>query len=69
MARSGRRQAANAVGAAKAIDFYCNILGATERVRMGGPDGKVGHAELELGSSIIMVADAFPDMGAPSPTA
>jgi hypothetical protein len=34
-------------GGAKAIDFYCDILGAKERVRMDGPDGKVGHAELQ----------------------
>src|SRR5688500_11212840 len=54
-------------GASKAIDFYCDILGATERVRMGGPDGKVGHAELAIGESIIMLADSFPDMGAPTP--
>jgi PhnB protein len=56
-------------GAAKAIEFYSTILGAVERVRMGGPDGKVGHAELELGGSMIMLADSFPDMGAPTPKA
>ena len=54
-------------GAAKAIDFYCNILGATERMRMPGPDGMIGHAELELGNSVIMLSDSMPDMGAPSP--
>jgi PhnB protein len=56
-------------GAANAIDFYCDVLGATERMRMPGPDGKVGHAELEIGASVIMLADAFPDMGAPTPQA
>ncbi len=56
-------------GAADAIDFYCSILGATERVRMGGPDGKIGHAELEIGGSMIMLADEFPEMGAPTPKA
>jgi PhnB protein len=56
-------------GAAKAIDFYRDILGATERGRMGGPDGRIGHAELEIGGSVIMLSDAFPDMGAPTPTA
>lgn len=55
-------------GAAEAIEFYRRILGATERVRMGGPDGKVGHAELEIGTSVIMLADRFPDMGAPTPS-
>ena len=50
-----------------AIEFYTSVLGATERVRMPGPGGKVGHAELEIGDSVLMLADAFPDMGAPSP--
>jgi PhnB protein len=54
-------------GAAAAIDFYGKVLGTKERMRMGGPDGKVGHAELELGDSVIMLADEFPDMGAKSP--
>ena len=56
-------------GAEKAIAFYCDILGAVERVRMGGPDGKIGHAELAIGSSVIMLSDAFPDMSAPTPSA
>ena len=56
-------------GAAKAIDFYCDILGATERGRMPDPDGKIGHAELEIGSSVIMLSDSFPDMSAPTPKA
>ena len=54
-------------GAAKAIDFYQDVFGATETVRMGGPDGKVGHAELKIGESLIMLADEFPDMGARGP--
>ncbi|TMK87665.1 MAG: VOC family protein [Actinobacteria bacterium] len=54
-------------GAAAAIDFYNKVLGTKERMRMGGPDGKVGHAELELGDSVIMLADEFPDMGPPGP--
>jgi PhnB protein len=56
-------------GAEKAIAFYCDILGAEERVRMGGPDGKIGHAELAIGDSMVMLADALPDMGAPTPSA
>jgi PhnB protein len=48
---------------AAAIDFYVNVLGATERMRMGAPGGKVGHAELEFGDSLVMVADEFPEMG------
>ena len=50
-----------------AIAFYTDVFGAKERVRMPGPGGKVGHAELEIGDSIIMLADAFPDMGGKSP--
>ena len=47
-------------GAAKAIDFYTTVFGATERMRMGGPDGTIGHAELELGDSVIMLSDEVP---------
>ena len=54
-------------GGADAIEFYTKVLGATERMRMDGPGGKVGHAELQLGDSVIMLADAFPDMGYGSP--
>jgi PhnB protein len=56
-------------GAAAAIEFYTKVFGATERVRMPGPDGKVGHAELEFGESVVMLADAFPEMGNPAPKA
>jgi PhnB protein len=52
-----------------AIDFYTSVLGATERMRMPAPDGKIGHAELELGDSLIMLADEFPDMDARGPKA
>ena len=55
-------------GAARAIEFYSDVLGATERMRMDGPDGRIGHAELELGNSVIMLADEYPDMGFLSPT-
>ncbi len=54
-------------GAAAAIDFYTSVLGATERMRMGGPDGKIGHAELEIGNSVIMLADEHPEMDAVGP--
>ncbi len=53
--------------ASAAIDFYTAVLGAEERMRMPGPDDKVGHAELSIGDSMIMLADEFPDMGARSP--
>ena len=54
-------------GAARAIEFYTEVLGATEKMRMPGPDGKIGHAELALGESVIMLADEHPDIGFLSP--
>jgi PhnB protein len=54
-------------GAEAAIAFYRTVFGATERMRMGGPDGKIGHAEIEIGQSVVMLADEFPDMGGKSP--
>jgi PhnB protein len=54
-------------GAAAAIDFYKQNFGATERMRMGAPGGRVGHAELLIGGSLIMLADEFPEMGARGP--
>jgi PhnB protein len=54
-------------GAADAIDFYTKVFGARERMRMGAPGGKIGHAELQLGDSMIMLADEFPEMGNRSP--
>lgn len=56
-------------GAAKAIDFYKRVFGATERMRMPSPGGKVGHAEISIGDSVIMLADEHPDMGARGPRA
>ena len=56
-------------GADAALDFYRDVLGATERARMPAPDGKVGHAELQLGDSVIMLADEYPEMGFRSPKA
>jgi len=56
-------------GAGAAIDFYCSVLGATERVRMPGPDGRIGHAELQLGDSIIMLADENAQMDVRGPRA
>ncbi|MGH9228863.1 MAG: VOC family protein [Acidimicrobiales bacterium] len=56
-------------GAQKAIEFYTSVLGATERMKMAGPDGRVGHAELQIGDSVVMLADEFPDVGAKAPSA
>lgn len=56
-------------GAAAAIDFYHEVFGASERMRMPGPEGKIGHAELEIGDSLIMLADEYPEMGIRGPKA
>jgi PhnB protein len=50
-------------GAADAIEFYKSVFGATEVLRMPGPEGKVGHAEIKIGDSHIMLADEHPEMG------
>ena len=47
--------------AARAIDFYKRALGATETFRFNGPDGKIAHAEIKMGDSVIMLADEMPD--------
>jgi PhnB protein len=54
-------------GAAAAIDYYKEAFGATELFRMAGPDGKIGHAEIKIGNSPIMLADEFPEMEFVSP--
>jgi len=54
-------------GAARAIDFYKTAFGATELMRIGGPGGKIGHAEIKIGDSAVMLADEHPDMGYRSP--
>jgi PhnB protein len=55
-------------GAAEAIDFYSEVLGASQRGdRMIAPDGKIGHAELAIGDSLIMLSDEFPEEGVKSP--
>ena len=53
--------------AATAIDYYKKAFGATERVRMEAPDGKIGHAELEIGDSIVMLADPTPQASTKPP--
>jgi PhnB protein len=54
---------------ARAIAFYKEAFGATEVMRMPGPGGKIGHAEIRIGDSRIMLADEYPDMGFRSPKA
>lgn len=54
-------------GASAAIDFYKKAFGATEDMRMEGTEGKIGHAELTIGNSKVMLADEYPEMGYRSP--
>ncbi len=49
-------------GAADAIDWYCQVLGGSERMRMDGPGGTVMHAEVLFGESVLMLSDPFPEM-------
>ena len=54
--------------AAAAIEYYTKVFGAKESVRMDGPDGKIGHAELEIGDSVVMLADPTPSSSARPPS-
>jgi uncharacterized glyoxalase superfamily protein PhnB len=54
---------------AKALDFYTKAFGAQERMRIPGPDGRLMHAEMQVGNSIIMLADEMPEMGCKAPAA
>src|SRR6267142_2362880 len=54
-------------GAAGAIEFYKKAFGATELFRFPAPEGKIGHAEIKIGDSPIMLADEYPDMGYKGP--
>ncbi len=54
-------------GAGLAVGFYTTVFGATERMRMPAPGDKIGHCELQIGDSVLMLADEFPDMGQRSP--
>jgi PhnB protein len=54
-------------GAAEAIAFYQDVFGASVRLRMDGPEGKVGHAELAIGDSVVMLADEHLELGVRGP--
>lgn len=54
-------------GAERALEFYAEVFGATERRRLSGPGGAVAHAEIEFGDSVIMVEDASPARGTKAP--
>lgn len=53
--------------ASGAIDFYKQVFGAAETLRLAEPGGKIGHAELRIGNSMVMLADEYPEMGIRSP--
>jgi PhnB protein len=53
--------------ATEAIEYYTKAFGAKERVRMDTPDGKVGHAELEIGDSLVMLSDPVPQASTKPP--
>jgi PhnB protein len=53
--------------ATEAIEYYTKAFGAKERVRMETPDGKIGHAELEIGDSLVMLSDPFPQASTKTP--
>jgi PhnB protein len=54
-------------GAAKALDFYADVFGATERMRFPGPDGAVAHAEIQIGDAVVIVEDEDPQRGTTAP--
>jgi PhnB protein len=54
-------------GASAAIEFYTTVLGATERMRIPAPGGRIGHAELQIGDSLIMLADEHPEIDVRGP--
>lgn len=54
-------------GAVKALEFYGEVFGATERMRFPGPDGTIAHAEIQVGDSVLMVEDPSPYLGTQPP--
>jgi PhnB protein len=54
-------------GGAKALEFYAEVFGATERMRFPGPGGTVAHAEMQIGDSVVIVEDEVPEQGSKAP--
>ena len=54
-------------GGVKALEYYAEVFGATERTRVPGPGGTIVHAEIEIGDSVVIVEDASPYMGTKAP--
>ena len=53
--------------AAEALKFYAEVFGATERMRFPGPDGRIAHAEIQIGDSVVIVDDESPERGTKAP--
>jgi PhnB protein len=56
-------------GGVEAIEFYADVFQATERMRFPGPDGTVAHAEIEIGDSVVIIEDEYPERGTKAPPA
>ena len=56
-----------AKSAQRAVDFYTEVFGATEKFRLVEPSGRIGHVELELGGTTLMLSDEFPEFDIPAP--
>jgi PhnB protein len=54
-------------GGVKALEFYAEVFGATERMRFPGPGGTVAHAEIQIGDSVVIVEDEVPERGTKAP--
>jgi PhnB protein len=54
-------------GGAKALEFYAEVFGATERMRFPGPGGTIAHAEIQIGDSVVIVEDEAPERGTQAP--
>jgi PhnB protein len=54
-------------GAVKALEFYTAVFGATERMRIPGPNGTIAHAEIQIGDAVVMVDDEDPQRGTKAP--
>src|SRR5215218_3714352 len=54
-------------GGAKALEFYAEVFGATERMRFPGPGGTVAHAEIQIGDSVVIIEDEVPEQGSKAP--
>ena len=56
------------LGGAKALEFYAEVFGATERMRFPGLGGTVAHAEIQIGDSVVIIEDEVPDQGSKAPS-